>query len=331
VAVPTSGFWQLLFQKGSGQWTLATPPGVADNGGLVLSRAGSAGIEVGIRPSHLLEFTPLALMSRPGGHWAPSVLDAPLADEPDALVANPTRSGVVITGGRRPQLLEAGGTTPSQLSSLALLKRRLPSCSPAALTAAAEDAGTPVLGLDCRRPRTVGIVTAPWSSPRYAAPRLLGAAGDDVTVLRLSVSGTRWSALLAARPVTGTGGVSLFGASSSDAGAAWRVSPGLALGPLDGQLVTDPYGPAGWAVWQGGAGHVIHLISAGRSWTASAAPPQNTVAVAVSPGGRLTAFATRTKSLRLTVYGLTTGTAGTGGRWTRQEEIFVPIEFGSSS
>ena len=196
----------------------------------------------------------------------------------------------------------------------------------------ASTAAGAVLGLDCRHEGTVGIVTGPWSSPRYAAPHLPGTTEDDVTVLRLSVSGHNWSALLAGQSSKGTSSraVTLFAASSSDSGASWQLSAPLVLARLSGPLVADPFGMAGWAVWQGGQS-TVQLFGGRGTWLSLPAPPNHTVALAASANGQLTAFATLKESLRVTVYGLAPGSTVTSGRWTRLQSIFVPIEFGSSS
>ena len=54
-----NNFWQLFIRPaGSTRWKLVTPPGTADNGGLVLASAGQSLITA-FRPSQNLTFTPL--------------------------------------------------------------------------------------------------------------------------------------------------------------------------------------------------------------------------------------------------------------------------------
>ena len=69
---------------GSTHWSLVTPPGVADNGGLVESASAGA-VVVGVVPSGLLRFSPLAQSAHSGGSWAPAFLPGALAPLPDAL------------------------------------------------------------------------------------------------------------------------------------------------------------------------------------------------------------------------------------------------------
>ena len=87
-------FWQLFARPaGASRWSLVTPPGVADNGGLVAAGRGRRG-PVGFRPSQNLAFSPLAASTDAGRNWAPGLLDADLADSPEALAVAP--SGPVL-------------------------------------------------------------------------------------------------------------------------------------------------------------------------------------------------------------------------------------------
>ena len=54
-------FWEVFARAGnSGSWKLVTPPGVADNGGLVASAGGAKSLTIAVRPSQDLVFSPLA-------------------------------------------------------------------------------------------------------------------------------------------------------------------------------------------------------------------------------------------------------------------------------
>ena len=56
-----NNFWQLFVRPArSSQWKLVTPPGVADNGGLVAAAASGGPLITAIRPSQFLTYTPLA-------------------------------------------------------------------------------------------------------------------------------------------------------------------------------------------------------------------------------------------------------------------------------
>ena len=83
-------FWQLFVRPaGASRWALATPQGVADNGGLVAA-AGTTSVTVGVRPSQNLAFSPLATSTNAGRNWTPGLLDASLADTPGAMAAGPS-------------------------------------------------------------------------------------------------------------------------------------------------------------------------------------------------------------------------------------------------
>ena len=60
-SAPThNNFWQLFARPaGSSRWKLVTPPGTADNGGLVLAGAGGGSLIAAFRPSQYLTYTPL--------------------------------------------------------------------------------------------------------------------------------------------------------------------------------------------------------------------------------------------------------------------------------
>ncbi len=84
-AAAENNFWQLFVRpRGASRWSLVTPQGVADNGGLVAAGAGPS-LLVGFRPSQGLAFSPLATSTDTGKNWTPGLLDADLADVPDAL------------------------------------------------------------------------------------------------------------------------------------------------------------------------------------------------------------------------------------------------------
>ena len=51
-------------------WKLVTPPGVADNGGLVASADGASSLTVAVRPSQNLAFSPLAATANGGASWS---------------------------------------------------------------------------------------------------------------------------------------------------------------------------------------------------------------------------------------------------------------------
>ena len=68
-AASEDDFWQLFVRPtGAGQWSEVTPPGVADNGGLVAAGTGTS-LVIGFRPSQDLAFSPLATSTDAGRNW----------------------------------------------------------------------------------------------------------------------------------------------------------------------------------------------------------------------------------------------------------------------
>ena len=93
---PSNTFWELFHSfAGSSHWSLVTPPGVADNGGLVAGASTGAAL-VGVLPSQLLHFSPLAQSSDGGASWAPGFLPTGLAPLPDALAYQAAAPGGAI-------------------------------------------------------------------------------------------------------------------------------------------------------------------------------------------------------------------------------------------
>jgi hypothetical protein len=83
-------FWQLFVRPtATGKWRLAAPPGVASNGGLVMAGPGVGSVVAAFRPGQDLSYSPLATTHNNGAAWTPGLLDAALADVPDALAAAP--------------------------------------------------------------------------------------------------------------------------------------------------------------------------------------------------------------------------------------------------
>ena len=84
-------FWQVFVRPaGAAAWRLATPAGVADNGGLVVASTGADALLAGFRPSQDLTFSPLAVTADAGTRWARAARSAPAsADVPGALAAGP--------------------------------------------------------------------------------------------------------------------------------------------------------------------------------------------------------------------------------------------------
>ncbi len=330
--VPMGGspaFWQLVrypaVASQTAAWSLVTPPGVADNGGLVLADLGGLSLLAGFRPSKNLVYSPLASTADGGRTWSPGILDAPLADVPDALAAS--------AGGHLLALLQDGTAEEAARSigapgwSAVTSERALAAtlagrkCDLRALTAAAFSAsGIPLLAGNCARPGTAGIFALQAGSWRAAGPALpQSLAGAAVSALRLATSGGRTVALVAA----GIGrAADLLAGWTSDGGAHWTLAPPLAL--AGGQVLASGLG-AGGGLWVMLAdGRAETLSGPGGSWRSLPALPAGTAALAMGSAGQLDALATNGTALA----DWRPDAGGTG--WRRAQKIGVPIQFGSS-
>jgi hypothetical protein len=120
-------FWQLFARPATASaasaagWSLATPPGVADNGGLVTAPLGGPALVTGFNPSQDLKFSPLATTRDGGTRWAPGLLPAGLAAVPSALAAGPGGRLIALTNRGLAEITAAGGAGWTRLASLTSL------------------------------------------------------------------------------------------------------------------------------------------------------------------------------------------------------------------
>ena len=320
-----NNFWQLFVRPaGSSSWKLVTPPGTADNGGLVLGGAGQSLI-TGFRPSQYLTYTPLTATSDGGQVWASTgPLDGTLANDPDALAAAP-RTGHLLA-------LLADGTAevaaPGYTDWKALATQRAVAATPAgrtcglqALTAVAyTPTGVPLLAGTCSRPGATGIFAdsgGTWQATGPAIPSAL--ARQHITVLRLTQTESQIVVLLAA----GSGhAASLLAAWSADNGRHWALSPALALGGA--ALASASFGTGGTAAVLTSGGRAEVIAGAGGRWDALPALPAGTATLAPGTGGQTDVLAVHRGTL--TTWQLSPG----GAAWTKTQTINVPIQYGSS-
>jgi hypothetical protein len=167
---PSNTFWELFLKPaGSMSWVLHTPPGVASNGGLVLSAAPSGALTVGFLTSADLKFSPVAQSTDAGDKWSPGELPFPLASLPDALAAGPSGEALALLATPDQRVVETSGDLSAwrTLTSGRSLVGSAGSCGVQAVTAVAfNDAAEPLLGLRCAQKGEVGMLaeTAPSSN-----------------------------------------------------------------------------------------------------------------------------------------------------------------------
>jgi hypothetical protein len=325
-AAQDNNFWQLFIRPaGTTRWKLVTPPGTADNGGLVLAGSGGPALVTGFRPSQDLTYTPLIQTSDGGQAWSSlNPLDAALASAPDALAVKPgTGQLLALLNGGGAEEAAPGSAAWSTLASPAAVAATTAGrrCGLTALTAATfTPAGTPMLAGTCTRPGTAGIFTpgnGTWQPAGPAIPAAL--TGQDVTVNRLTRTAEGLTALL----TVGTGpDASLLAAWTAD-GRHWTLSPPL---PLHGAALTSAsFGPGGTAaiITTTNRGQII--TGTGPSWQPLPALPPGTATLAPGPGGAADALAVHGGTL--TVWQHVPGST----TWAKIQVLDVPIQYGSSS
>jgi hypothetical protein len=329
-AAAENNFWQLFVRPAGGsRWSLVTPEGVADNGGLVAAGgAGGTSLLVGFRPSQGLTFSPLATSSDTGKNWAPGLLDAALANVPDAMAVAPSgQTLALLHDGGIETTATAGAAAAghwSPLTSLSALAATTPGrrCGLVALNAVTFGPdNVPMAAGSCERRGVAGVFADTSGTWQAAGPVLPGGfGGDQVQVLGLAAATGGNAALLLA-------GSDLL-AAWSDAGR-WTVSAPVAAAagdePGDEQGVSaSGFGPGG-SVWVLlGGGRAETLSGPGAAWRTLPILPAGVATLAPGPSaGGYDALAV--SGARLTVWRL----AGTA--WAKVQVIDVPITYGSSS
>ncbi len=318
-----NNFWQLFTRpSGSSTWKLVTPPGTADNGGLVIA-IGESAVFTAFRPSQDLTFTPLIQSTSGGRHWASiSPINSGLASAPDALAARPGGGLLALVTGDTAMMTAPGYSRWKELVSRKALAATsaAKACGLTAITAAAfTSSGSPLLAGACARPGHAAVFMQAGGTWRAIGPAVPAAvAGQPITVLRLSQAGSETTAVLQA----GSGpGASVLVAWSSDDGSHWSLSPALAFGT--GHVASASFGPGGAVAVTGHGGEVV---SPGHRWQALPALPPGTLTLAAGPSkGTVDALAVHRTILQ--VWQTTLGAA----TWTKSQTLKVAVPFGSSS
>ncbi len=319
-AAAHNNFWQLFVRPAdASRWSLVTPEGVADNGGLVAAGA-STSVTVGFRPSQNLAYSPLATSTDTGKNWTPGLLDAGLADTPGAIAVGPS--------GRTLALLQDGTIQAAPTASAAAAGQWAPLATRTTLAASAPGRACGLTGVtavsfgpdknpmaagSCVRPGAAGVFTDAGGTWRSAGLALPGR--DRVQVLSLAATAGGNVALLAA-------GNSLFAAWWN--GTRWTVSdPLAAASPVTaGTVRALGFGPAGSAWLLLGGGRAGSISGPGSSWRALPPGPAGTVTLAAGTGGSYDALAVA--GSKLTVWRLAQGA------WAQVQLITVPVGYGSS-
>jgi len=327
---PSNTFWQLLHRApGSSHWSVVTPQGVADNGGLVAG-ASTNSVMVGTLPSKLLTFSPLSVSFDQGTTWNPAFLPGALAARPDALAdAGGTTEGSLAIVGTRVLRVRLGAASWSPLVSLRQLRRVSPRCDATALDAvAATPSGSPLIATGCDRGGTVAVFTASGGSWQQIGTTLPPSfAGWSTSVLRLESAGPVTTALVAAAHAGHAVVVALW-----QQGGRWTESAPLPAAS-GSPLLASSVGVTGTVAVVVGpkSAPVGYDLSPGGRWTRLPALPPATSALGplepgVGFGGPVIDAFTVSDGTVLGVYALTP--SGTG--WAKVQSTEVPLAYGSS-
>jgi hypothetical protein len=331
---PSDTFWEVFLRSaGSTSWVLHTPPGVASNGGVVLSAAPSGSLTVGFLTSADLRFSPVAQSTDGGDKWSPGELPFPLASTPDALAVGPSGGALALVDTADQRVLETSGDLSAwrTLTSTKALAGAAGQCAVQDVTAVAyNDAAEPLLGLGCAQNGEVGMLAE--TAPSSAGPSTwrdiglsLGPGGGTAVVTRLVSTSNGVAGLGQVSVGKRTSIVAFWGGGSTDQWSGptpfsvptgWSVKA-TATGGDSGQ---------GLAVLLGSdAERRVEVISGpGASWTALPPAPQGATGVS-AVGAEVDTFVVT--GTHLAVWAWTPGATG----WTRTASISVPVPYGSSS
>jgi hypothetical protein len=327
---PLNTFWQLFtLPSGATHWALDTPPGVADNGGLVIERGMPSSLEVAFRPSSYLRFTPIAARgAHSGSGWASGgLIPAGLVAAPDAFVgtdgaefaAVESRGGSVLRAATDSSRWTTIGTA-SSMSAAARGQCRVEGVE----SLAAASSLSLYAGTACSSGKRAGILDFANRTWHDIGPTL-GSRTRGVTssVLGLEVSS---GALTAVVSTTSDSRTRLILTGSSDGGRTWSTSEPFGL-PASASIVSvGSVGSSGaFVVWRSATGVSAAVATRGR-WTAlppmpdrawTLAFPEGTTQAIDAVGGHHSTFLAWHFDTR-------------ARRWDETQSMSVPIIYGSS-
>ncbi len=318
-------FWQLLARPATGgSWRLVTPPGVASNGGLVVAPTGTSSLLAGFLPSQELRFTPLATTANAGATWSAAILNAHLADTPDALAADPGTGKLLalLTDGTLRQSTNGGRTWSTIATKHAIATTQAGRhCGLVQLTGTAfSPAGDPMLAGDCSNKGQTGIFALTGGTWQPAGPELPAAQSTrPATTISITSSAGITQALLALGDGATT---SLIAASYAGDPARWTLSQPFTVGSEKVLSVSTGSNGVTAVLLSGRRG--LLLAGAAADWRRLPKLPPATQALAAGPGAELQALT----GTRTTVGVWTLNDSRSD--WTQVQHLSVPVQFGSS-
>ena len=256
-------FWELLVRPAnSATWQLVTPPGVADNGGLVAAADAGSALTVAVRPSQNLTFTPLASTADAGTAWSTGgPISAGVADSPGALAVSGSQLAALLGTGAIEASSDAGSTW-----------RTLAKPGTIADSAAGKQCGTVGVTSVSFGPLPTEVLAAGTCGATGTAAFFDYSTGDGWQRLSVPVSGqlVRLGAGTAlVRAKAGLTALWLGALATQPSSAAWTASAPLpvtsaviASGGLAGATATSPGGA--WVLMPGGQAATIG--GPGQQW-----------------------------------------------------------------
>ena len=325
-------FWQLLHANvGSPHWSVVTPPGAADNGGIVADASGDS-VLVGVLPNGFLRFSPVSLSSDGGGMWGPVSLPGALAAVPNALAydAAASPSTVAVSGSTRVLSSGVGMSSWKTLVTVARLRRVAPRCGVTKLDAVAlQPSGAPLVAAACAHGGVVGLFADVADAWKPSGMVLGGALrGSSTSVIRLETEGSTVAALVSATRGSRRSLIAMW----HTAGETWKQSSPLSVGAGRSVLATA-VGPDGTlaVLLATSRGEAVDDITPGGSWTQLPRPPRG--AVALAPAATPTTLGApafdvfSVSGTYLRVFALTPS----GATWANVQTSRVALAYGSSS
>ena len=308
--VPVSAnpaYWEVLVRPAaSATWRLVTPPGVADNGGLVAATTASS-LTVAVRPSQDLLFSPLASTADAGATWSTGgPLSAGVAASPGALAADGRALLAVLGDGAVVTSSDAG-----------VIWRTI--AKPGAIAASPAGRGCGSVA--------VTSVTFGMTASRMLAAGSCGTSGTTAIFSYSSSGGwQRLSLPVPGRLVRLAGGLALVlakaGLTALWDGASWHASAPL---PVTGTVTTSGTlaGGGAWVLLPGGRAATIG--GPGQQWLLLPPVPARTSVLSSGQNGAVDALAV--SGLTLTVWLLSRAAT----EWTKIQSMTVPVQSGSSN
>jgi hypothetical protein len=328
--VPVSAnpaYWEVLVRPtASATWRLVTPPGVADNGGLVAASTASS-LTVAVRPSQALLFSPLAATADAGATWSTGgPLSGGVAASPDALAADGSNLLALLSDGAIMASANAGSTwrTLAKQGAIAASPAGR-GCGTVAVTSVTfgMTASQVVAGGSCGASGTTAIFSyqpaTGWKRQSLpVAGRFVAMFADGTTLVQAKAGLTAlWK----------FGWYGYAPLASAPPAATWQRSAPL---PVTGSMTSGELAGATataadqtWVLLPGGRAATI--AGPGQQWLLLPPVPAAAKVLASGPNGAVDALAV--SGATLTVWRLPHAATV----WTKIQTITVPVQYGSSS